>query len=172
VKYTTSRWTELLRAIAGETFRTDGQIEIPARLSLITELGGICQGVLSPPSNAVMQESWVLDNTITQIGLQAQVNNFFASLAPGAWRIRGHATVAGVIALGSPSWSFSLNDPSPTAFGLAKWISVPGIQFAQRFPIDMPIAIAKPWQFQHFAPATAAGDFLLAHVSVQAVRLL
>ena len=176
VKSTTSRWTEILRAIKGEIFRADAQIDVPARLVPTIELGAIVRSIFTGPG--VAQESFYYDNQINQIGAQALVANPGPQLAAGVWRIRGFATIAGAIAVGNNAWNFNLVDPTGTAFALAAWRTVAGVQVAQRFWIDHLISVEQPgaplvpWQFFHNAPATAAGDTLLMRVCVMVNRLL
>ncbi len=114
------------------------------------------------------------DIGMVQVGASAAVNVDQVTLGPGLWRITGHATIAGAIAVGNALWQYGLLDlaaPVPSVFPLASWRTLAGIQVAQNFRIAITLLLSQPWQVRHAAPATAAGDTLAMRANLLYSRL-
>jgi len=172
VKLTTTRFTEILRAISGELFRGDAQLSIPTVLNPVVELGAGNQGLTNVAAFTLLQESFCFVSEILQVGVTAAVNIDGPALAPGAWRLVGIATINGTIAVGNALYQAALLDPNANLFPLSTWRTIGGVANAQRFAINLPITLLKSWSIRHSAPATAAGDTLAMRLALAVIRLL
>ncbi len=174
MKFLSNRLVALGKLLTGEQFRADSRLTINPELGLVLELPGPIDINSNFAAGATISDTFNHRSEILQVGVSAAVNVDSTVLSPGLWRITGHATIAGAIAVGNALWQYGLLDLAaavPSVFPLASWRTLGGIQVAQNFRIAITLLLSQPWQIRHAAPATAAGDTLAMRVNLLYSRL-
>jgi len=174
LNFLSNRLVALAKFLAAEGFKADARLRIRPDIGMVIELPGPIDVNSSIAPGTVIAETFNHRSEILQVGASAAVNVDQVTLGPGLWRITGHATIAGAIAVGNALWQYGLLDlaaPVPSVFPLASWRTLAGIQVAQNFRIAITLLLSQPWQVRHAAPATAAGDTLAMRANLLYSRL-
>lgn len=95
MKLNTSKLVDLARALvpSAQQAGNDSQLQVPNQVLCVTEIPGQLFSAASPPSSAILSESFEWVNQINVNGAAAAQAVQGPTIAPGLWRFSGHVAI-------------------------------------------------------------------------------